>query len=62
MSSITLKVYYKQCKEFQRTGVIPKGSQLRSAANVYIDKIAGAWISPFTTDLLEAIADRWIVS
>lgn len=41
-------------------GVIPEESELRKAADTYIAKISGAWIVPFTTDLLETIADRWI--
>ena len=41
-------------------GVIPEESELRKAADTYIAKVSGAWIVPFTTDLLETIADRWI--
>lgn len=55
-----LKNYYTQYKSFQMEGVIPEESELRKAADTYIAKISGAWIVPFTTDLLETIADRWI--
>lgn len=41
-------------------GVIPEESELRKAADTYIAKVSGACIVPFTTDLLETIADRWI--
>ena len=41
-------------------GLIPEESELRKAADTYIAKVSGAWIVPFTTDLLETIADRWI--
>lgn len=55
-----LKTYYRQYKEFQKTGVIPEGCELRKAADEYIGRISGAWTVPFTTDLLETIADRWM--
>lgn len=55
-----LKTYYEQYKEFQKTGVIPEGCELRKAADEYISRISGAWTVPFTTDLLEEIADRWM--
>ena len=55
-----LKIYYEQYKEFQKTGVISEGCELRKAADEYISRISGAWTVPFTTDLLETIADRWM--
>ena len=55
-----LKTSYRQYKEFQKTGVIPEGCELRKAADEYIGRISGAWTVPFTTDLLETIADRWM--
>lgn len=55
-----LRIYYQQYKDFQRTGVIPEGCELRKAADEYINRISGAWTVPFTTDLLEKIADRWM--
>ncbi len=59
-SDSELKMYYKQYKEFTQTGVIPEGCELRKAADEYIGRISGAWTVPFTTDLLETIADRWM--
>lgn len=55
-----LRIYYRQYKDFQQTGVIPEGCELRKAADEYISRISGAWTVPFTTDLLETIADRWM--
>ena len=55
-----LRIYYQQYKEFRKTGVIPEGCELRKAADEYISRISGAWTVPFTTDLLETIADRWM--
>jgi len=55
-----LKTYYQQYKDFQQTGVIPEGCELRKAADEYINRISDAWTVPFTTDLLETIADRWM--
>lgn len=55
-----LKTYYKQYKDFKQTGVILEGCELRKAADEYISRISGAWTVPFTTDLLETIADRWM--
>ena len=55
-----LKTYYQQYKDFQQTCVIPEGCELRKAADEYINRISGAWTVPFTTDLLETIADRWM--
>lgn len=55
-----LTTYYWQYKEFQETGVIPEGCELRKAADEYIGRISGAWTVPFTTDLLETIANRWV--
>ena len=55
-----LKTYYWQYKEFQKTGIIPEGCELRKAADEYISRISGAWTVPFTTDLLETICDRWM--
>ena len=60
MSDNELKVCYQQYKEFQKTGVIPVNYELRKAADVYINRIAGAWTVPFTQDLLGTIADRWM--
>lgn len=48
-----LRTYYQQYKDFQQTGVIPEGCELRKAADEYIGRISGAWTVPFTTDLLE---------
>lgn len=55
-----LRIYYHQYKNFHQTGVIPEGCELRKAADEYIGRISGAWVVPFTTDLLETIADRWM--
>lgn len=55
-----LRTYYQQYKEFQKTGIIPEGCELRKAADEYIGRISGAWTVPFATDLLETIADRWM--
>lgn len=55
-----LRIYYQQYKEFQKTGIIPEGCELRKAADEYISRISGAWTVPFTRDLLETIADRWM--
>ena len=55
-----LRIYYQQYKNFQHTGVIPEECELRKAADEYISRISGAWTIPFTTDLLETIADRWM--
>lgn len=55
-----LKTYYEQYKDFKQIGVIPEGCELRKAADEYINRISGAWTVPFTTDLLETIADRWM--
>ena len=55
-----LRKYYEQYKKFQKTGIIPENCELRRVADVYISKIPGAWTVPFTTDLLETIADRWM--
>ena len=55
-----LRTYYQQYKDFQQTGVITEGCELRKAADEYIGRISGAWTVPFTTDLLETIADRWM--
>lgn len=59
MTDDELKVCYQQYKEFQQTGVIPVDYELRKAADIYIDRISGAWTVPFTQDLLGTIADRW---
>lgn len=55
-----LRTYYQQYKDFQQTVVITEGCELRKAADEYIGRISGAWTVPFTTDLLETIADRWM--
>lgn len=60
LSDDDLRKYYEQYKEFQKTGIIPENCELRRVADVYISTIPGAWTVPFTTDLLETIADRWM--
>lgn len=60
MSDDELKVCYQQYKEFQQTGVIPVNYELRKAADVYINRISGAWTVPFSQDLLCTIANRWM--
>ena len=59
-SDAELKIYYQQYKEFQKTGIISEEHELRKAADEYIGRISGAWTVPFTTDLLETIANRWM--
>ena len=61
-SNAELRIYYQQYKEFQKTGSLPEEYELRKIANMYIEVISGAWIVPFTTDLLETIADRWMLT
>ena len=57
-SDSELRTYYRQYKEFQQTGVIPEGCELRKAADEYIGRLA--WTVPFMNDLLCTIADRWM--
>lgn len=53
-----LRTYYRQYKEFKKTGVIPEECELRKAADEYIGRFA--WTVQFMTDLLGTIADRWM--
>lgn len=62
MTEEELKDCYEKYKEFVAEGVIPKESRLKQEADVYKEKVGGAWTIPFTTDLLETIADKWFES
>lgn len=55
-----LRLYYAQYKKFKKTGALDQDCELRKIADIYIEKVQGAWIVSFTTDLLDTIAKRWV--
>lgn len=54
-----LKLCFEQFLEWEKTGVIPD-NELGKIRDVYFEKIGMAWHTVCLTDLLKAIAYRWI--
>lgn len=54
-----LKLCFEQFQEWEKTGVIPD-NELGKIRDFYFEKIGMAWHTVCLTDLLKAIAYRWI--